>query len=71
MNFEEFKSIVENASEKHPVWFALEPDKIASMDDVVEAEKAMGVSFPKEYREFLMSYGGGHFWILGCAFTRP
>ncbi|MGN6187244.1 MAG: SMI1/KNR4 family protein, partial [Thermoanaerobaculia bacterium] len=61
MNATEFEGLVDSVRSRHPRWFALETDPPASNEEVEDAEKAIDVRFPEEYRHFLTRYGGGFF----------
>jgi hypothetical protein len=58
---DEFRDLVGSKVRDHPKWFALESDPAASVEAVGQAEARLGVRFPSEFREFLISYGGGYF----------
>jgi hypothetical protein len=57
----EFLDVATDAMKERPVWFGLDSDGVASEADVVTAETALAVSFPREYRAFVQRFGGGYF----------
>lgn len=61
MNFQEFKSLVENVKQKHPIWFGLDSDKPPSIDDINATEEKLKVQFPNDYLNFVNEFGGGYF----------
>jgi hypothetical protein len=58
---EEFEELVARVRRDRPVWFGLESDALAGDAEVNEAEAALGVALPAEYREFVKRFGGGCF----------
>jgi hypothetical protein len=61
MTNEEFRELVTRVRAEHPVWFALESDPPATPAEIRTAEKLLGVTLPREYKEFVAEYGGGLF----------
>ncbi len=67
----EFHERVVEAMGKRPLWFELERDDPATELDTGEVEGVLGVRLPQQYREFLMTYGGGPFAFLTVLGSRP
>jgi hypothetical protein len=61
MNLVDFKAIVEEQKKLNPFWFDDEADALAVENDIVSAERQLGLSFPEKYRGFLREFGGGYF----------
>lgn len=71
MTYPDFKVQVERAKEKNPVWFALKSDPPASDVDIANAEAALQVAFPQEYRSFVKDFGGGYFAFVNVFSVHP
>jgi hypothetical protein len=61
MNFVEFQKIVNKKKQENPFLFEEQHDQLATDANISKAEKELGVLFPKHYKEFLKTYGGGYF----------
>jgi len=71
MDLPSFRRLVAEAERAHPVWFSLERDPPASAAAISQAELALGVTFPPEYREFLREFGGGYFAFANTFSVAP
>jgi hypothetical protein len=61
MEWNAFESHVRHLMQEHPVWFQLDRDPPASLDDIQRAEAELGTRLPESYRRFLQVFGGGYF----------
>lgn len=61
MTYDEFERGFQQVLAEHPLWFDLERDAPASVSDIRQAERDLGVMFPAAYKEFVSSLGGGYF----------
>lgn len=61
MNFNDFNALVDRAREQHPIWFGISSDRVATKKDILEAEDALRVHLPDDYKDFVGKYGGGYF----------
>lgn len=68
MTFLKFRELVLDAKSKHPRWFELESDPVASEATLAASELALGTKLPEEYKAFVKSFGGGYF-ALGVVFS--
>lgn len=64
----EFRALVAKVKNQHPKWFALDSDPSARDEEIDQAERALDVTLPAEYRSFLKEFGGGYF-ALGNIFS--
>ncbi|NYF57308.1 SMI1/KNR4 family protein [Micromonospora purpureochromogenes] len=71
MDIEEFDQHVQSlrARAARSGFEAIEDFKViegltASADEIAEAERALGVTLPAQYKAFMMRYGGGQFGFL-------
>ncbi|CAG1023198.1 hypothetical protein MTYM_02264 [Methylococcales bacterium] len=71
MDFDQFIDLVEKTKQLHPIWFGLDSDKIPTEGDVRMAEKRLGAQFPKDYRDFLLKFGGGYFGLSKVFSVQP
>lgn len=70
MNISEFSKIVAGIKVERPIWFELESDPPGADSDINEAETALCVKLPVEYKEFIRNFGGGHFAFAGVYSVR-
>lgn len=61
MNFEQFIDRLNQLRTKKPVWFGLEAEPNGTDSEIEEVEKHFSIILPKEYKEFVKSFGGGYF----------
>jgi SUKH superfamily protein len=69
MDFAEFDRLVEplrvrSAAMAAAHGFPLVESRVASADEVADAERALGVVLPAQYKAFMMRYGGGQFGFV-------
>lgn len=71
MDFDEFDRLAEELRARSAALADLDLDgfesveaRIASADELGEAEQALGVVLPAQYKSFMMRYGGGQFGFL-------
>lgn len=61
MKFDQFCDLVSQAKKDHPIWFEMESDTLPKEEDVQHAEACLGFKIPHDYKDFLMTFGGGYF----------
>ena len=59
MDLETFKGIIQKV--KSPPLFALEHDRIPTMETILDFQKQYHIVLPKKYIQFLLNFGGGYF----------
>jgi hypothetical protein len=67
----EFRERVVEVMGKRQLWFELERDRPATEPEVAAVEGVHGVRLSQQYREFLMTYGGGPFAFLTVLGSSP
>ena len=71
MNFHEFEESVQRIRAQKPMWFSSQNEKVATDEQLVSAEKILGVELPSEYKEFVRRYGGGYFALTNVFSVDP
>jgi len=61
MNRHDFLAQVDDARQRHPVWFELPSDQAPDDEVLAETERRLGSRLPDDFRWFLPKYGGGDF----------
>ncbi len=71
MKFEQFEILAKRFQQSKPRWFMLEADRLASAQDVTNAQDALGLNFPIDYIRFLKKFGGGYFAFVNIFSVDP
>lgn len=61
MEYDLFRSKVQQIKDKKPILFALETDTPPSIDEIEDFEKIYRIVLPEKYKLFISEFGGGYF----------
>lgn len=61
MRFEDFQELVSRRRADKPIWFAISADDAPDNETLENTEAELNVTLPKEYKKFLIEFGGGYF----------
>lgn len=71
MDINEFEIKVGEIVKRNPKLLALESDKKADFEMILDIENYYGLKFPEDYVDFLMRYGGGYFGFVAVFSCDP
>ena len=69
MDLETFKEVIQKV--KSPPLFALEHDRIPTMEAILDFQKQYHIVLPEKYIQFLLNFGGGYFGVHKYLLFRP
>ena len=61
MEYDLFRSKVQQIRAKKPILFGIESDTPPSIDEIKHFEKICGITLPGKYKLFISEFGGGYF----------
>lgn len=61
MDYIRFEKIVKECKDKHPIWFSLDSNELATEKDIEKIQKYFNVKLPFDFIYYLKKYGGGNF----------
>ena len=71
MTLEEFRTLVAQAKQRQPIWFALDSDRPATDVEIAQAEWQLQSALPQQYRSFVKEFGGGMFAFATVLSVQP